>query len=505
MRTRWSSALPAIACAALLAASGCGGGASGGPSASPEPARGPALRYVLPDDPVSVTPLGASTTSELTVERSVFAGLFDTDPSSGGVVPVLAKSWTASDDLKTFTFRLRTNVTFTNGEPVTADTFAQDWAIVCATGAPAAPLLRLIAGASRCGLDDQVTALPGVRAAAPDRLIVTLSAPFADLPAVLSNPGTFAFPPDLTGTPEARAAFEQQPVGCGSFRVESWEPGIRINLVSTSRAVKLAGVDMTILQGSVGARAAVSGFRSGRYDATPLPASQLKVTMSDPLLSRRLVIRPLESLTALLVPPEIVGDLAERRAIAHANDPVGAAAASGGGTPADGLIPVGTPGYVPGAAVYAYDPAAASADLSGVHPKPLSVAAAISDLTVVATQVVAALREVGLPAKLSARQTGALRVVRLTGAYPTADAIVGPLALGGEARKLLQQSRGTRDIQVRQELQRATAVAELQSAIVIPLTFSGAPFIVQPEVAGAVFDAAGLPHFNQWGWVQSSR
>jgi ABC-type transport system substrate-binding protein len=119
--------------------------------------------------------------------------------------------------------------------------------------------------------------------------------------------------------------------------------------------------------------------------------------------------------------------------------------------------------------------------------------------------VVNALRAVGLPAALTERAAGALRVVRLSAAYPSADAIVGPLALGGEARKLLEQSRTTRDTPKRQELQRATAVEELRSAIVIPLTFSGAPFVVQPGVDGAVFDAAGLPHFNQWGWVQSSR
>ena len=64
----------------------------------------------------------------------------------------------------------------------------------------------------------------------------------------------------------------------------------------------------------------------------------------------------------------------------------------------------------------------------------------------VASQVVNALRAVGLPATLTERASGALRVVRLSAAYPTADAIVGPLALGGEARKLLDESRTTRDI-----------------------------------------------------------
>ena len=40
---------------------------------------------------------------------------------SGGTAPDLATSWTGSKDSKTWTFKLRSGVNFSNGDPVTAE------------------------------------------------------------------------------------------------------------------------------------------------------------------------------------------------------------------------------------------------------------------------------------------------------------------------------------------------------------------------------------------------
>ncbi len=501
MRTRSSSAALLAVAAALLCA-GCGGSAVA-PGQAVRPASGGVLRYVLTDDPRSVTPLGARTADEMTVERSIFAGLYDTDPGGAGAVPVIARSATVSHDRRTVTIRLRSGVKFTDGEPVTAETFARDWAIVCATGAPAAPLLRMVEG---CEGADPSVALAGADPVAADRLVVHLTAPFADLAAVLANPGTWAFPPDQAATDADRAAFEQHPVGCGGFRLVRWTPGRLITLARTSPGVHLAGVRLTILSGATAVGTAVSRYRSGHQDATPVPAPQLRATMADPALSRQLVIRPLQSVVALLVPPQVVADASVRRALAYAADPVATSASSPAGTPADGIIPVSTPGYVPGAQPWAYDPASAATLLAGKQVAPLRIVSADPSLDLVASALVTGFRAVGLRAAVaSGRAPGALRVVRLTAAYPSADAIVGPLAIEPAARVLVRKARATGDPQHREELQRAAAVEEMRSATVIPLTFAGRAVLVSPRVAGAVFDAAGLPHFDRWGWVQSQQ
>src|SRR5215213_5263584 len=40
----------------------------------------------------------------------------------GSVAPLLAESWTAAPDLKTYTFKLRKGIKFQNGEPLSAET-----------------------------------------------------------------------------------------------------------------------------------------------------------------------------------------------------------------------------------------------------------------------------------------------------------------------------------------------------------------------------------------------
>ena len=62
-------------------------------------------------DPTS----GASASIDYIVYNNVFEGLLGLD-ETGAVYPLLAKKWTVSDDLKTYTFHLRKNVKFHNGE-----------------------------------------------------------------------------------------------------------------------------------------------------------------------------------------------------------------------------------------------------------------------------------------------------------------------------------------------------------------------------------------------------
>jgi len=58
---------------------------------------------------------------------NLFEGLVGKHPETLGPVPGVAESWTISKDLKTYTFQLRKDAKWSNGDPVTANDFIYSW------------------------------------------------------------------------------------------------------------------------------------------------------------------------------------------------------------------------------------------------------------------------------------------------------------------------------------------------------------------------------------------
>ena len=65
---------------------------------------------------VSVDPFQVYWLEHRVLLRNVAESLTDQDPETGKIIPWLAKSWDVSDDALTYTFHLRQDVTFSNGE-----------------------------------------------------------------------------------------------------------------------------------------------------------------------------------------------------------------------------------------------------------------------------------------------------------------------------------------------------------------------------------------------------
>jgi peptide/nickel transport system substrate-binding protein len=73
------------------------------------------------DDIVSLDPHEAYEFSGLDVVNNVYDGLIELDPTQPGVLlPGLAESWSVADDGMTYTFKMKSGVTFASGNPVTA-------------------------------------------------------------------------------------------------------------------------------------------------------------------------------------------------------------------------------------------------------------------------------------------------------------------------------------------------------------------------------------------------
>ncbi len=66
-------------------------------------------------------PLYATDGETFRVTRQMFEGLLGIEPGSAEVVPELATEWTSNEDGTVWTFTLRDDVTFHDGEPFNAE------------------------------------------------------------------------------------------------------------------------------------------------------------------------------------------------------------------------------------------------------------------------------------------------------------------------------------------------------------------------------------------------
>lgn len=98
--------------------------------------------------PKSFDPALAAAAPETDIVRAIFEGLTDTNPKTLEAVPSIAEKWTASSDNKTWTFNLRKDAKWSNGERVTANDFVRSWKRLAEMGKKAAhyKLLRNIVG-----------------------------------------------------------------------------------------------------------------------------------------------------------------------------------------------------------------------------------------------------------------------------------------------------------------------------------------------------------------------
>lgn len=125
-----------VFCGLLFGLMGCGkpqGGGEGGAPARGELPESPRVaqcevgvrggRLVMPlfGDPKTFNPITANETSSLDLIYLMFDGLVKKDHSTQELKPGLAESWSVEPDQKTWTFKLRRGLRWSDGHPLTAD------------------------------------------------------------------------------------------------------------------------------------------------------------------------------------------------------------------------------------------------------------------------------------------------------------------------------------------------------------------------------------------------
>ncbi len=195
----------------LLAA--CGGSssnstASASASASMAPKAGGTLRVTMVPptgalNPVVMYDAGAIATVQQVAEYLAWA---ENDLS---LRPVLAESWTPDATAKTWTFKLRQNVTFNNGQPMTADDVVATFKRLCDPKS----------GSSALSSFQGILSSDGISKVDDTTVQFALDRAFVDFPYLVSSTNY-----NCVILPKNYTDFQKNPIGTGPFTLEAYTP-----------------------------------------------------------------------------------------------------------------------------------------------------------------------------------------------------------------------------------------------------------------------------------------
>ena len=190
------------------------------------------IRYVLEQEPSTLDPAKSSTSPEATVQLQLFDGLVRLD-DKGEPEAAIAKSWTMSDDGTTYTFHLRPNLKWSNGEPLTAHDFEYAWkrTLDPDTGADNAYMLYVIKNGEAFNNGKADRDDVGVEAIDDDTLVVTLEHPTAYFLKLLASHGYYPVNKKTVENNENWGNNAETIVSNGPYKLLSWQHNGELNFV----------------------------------------------------------------------------------------------------------------------------------------------------------------------------------------------------------------------------------------------------------------------------------
>lgn len=215
-----------ISLAALVLIGGCGYSSN---ESAEEHAQvdGEILRRGIGGEPSSLDPGQAGDIFSFELIRDLYEGLISESPN-GEVQPGTAASWTVNATSTQYTFQLRKNARWSNGNPVRAQDFVTAWRRVVdpRRGSPVADLLRPVANAAEIIAGRLPPTQLGVRAEQDNILVIQLTEPTPYFLQLLSHTATFP----IFSEESAKAHGAKEWVSNGPYVLSNWTPGGSIKL-----------------------------------------------------------------------------------------------------------------------------------------------------------------------------------------------------------------------------------------------------------------------------------
>lgn len=385
MKTRKSAAIAASLLVGSLTLAACGGGGEDEPAggatgdAGGETAATGGTVTVNGNEPQNpLIPTSTNETGGGKITDQLFAGLYYYDAEGAPQLEVAESVET--EDNQTFTITLEEGWEFSDGSPVTANSFVDAWnyGALLSNAQPNSYFFESIEGFSY----DEDSELTGLQVQDDLTFTVTLKQPESDFPLRL---GYTAFAPLPEVAFEDMEAFGENPIGNGPYRLAeegAWEHNVGIDLVPNEsykgdRVPQNGGVRVVFYDNE---DAAYNDLLSGNLDIIDnIPASAFATFEDD--LGERATNQPAAIIQTLTVPeylPQFAGEAGHlrRQAISHAIDreQITETIFNGTRTPAaDFTTPVidGWTDEVPGNEVLEYDPERAAelwAEAEAIEP-----------------------------------------------------------------------------------------------------------------------------------------
>jgi len=168
--------------------------------------------------------------SEAQIFTGIYEGLFSYHPLTLEPVPASVDRWELSTDKMQWTFTIRQNARYWNGDPVRAEDFRTAWLTLLepSRGSPYSGLFDVIEGARdyRNGIEKDPDKV-GIHTPNSRTLVVKLNAPASFFPAMLCHHSFSPIHPDMVKKTQWSPSSDQKnwtpPVSNGPFRIESMD------------------------------------------------------------------------------------------------------------------------------------------------------------------------------------------------------------------------------------------------------------------------------------------
>ncbi len=313
-------------------------------------------------DPPTLDPHLVTDGTSYGIVIEIFSGLVRLGPNTlNPFEPDLAESWSISNGGTVYEFKLRNNLKFSNGDPVTAQDFK--WSFERAAHPDTASTVAEEFLGDIVGIQDIVdgnaTSASGIEVIDERTLRLTIDAPKAYFIAKLTYPTAFVL--NRNNVESLGKNWTDDPVSTGAFRLKEYRIGQRIRLARNENYWdRMAYLDEVVFNLAGGV--AMAMYENDEIDTTGVGLADLE-RVQDPTeeINKDLVEVPPNfavSYVGFNIKEAPFDDPAFRQALNHAVDKqlIADQVFSNLVKPAYGIIPPGFPGYSPEIKGLQFDP-----------------------------------------------------------------------------------------------------------------------------------------------------